>query len=45
MRVWSQGRTSSDTVWDGSLANNYSALWRTAAQNVFLVKLTYWFSM
>ncbi len=43
--VWSQGRTSNDAVWEGSLARNYSALWRTEAQNVFLVKLTYWFSM
>ena len=43
--VWSQGRTSSDSVWEDSLARNYSALWRAAPQNVLLVKFSYWFSM
>ncbi|RPJ56735.1 MAG: hydrolase [Acidobacteria bacterium] len=40
--VWSQGRTSASNLWDGSLSDNYSALWNAPSQNVFLVKLSYW---
>ena len=40
--VWSQGRTSESSVWQGSLSDNYSALWNAPSQNVFLVKLSYW---
>jgi hypothetical protein len=40
--VWSQGRTSESSVWEGSLADNYSALWKAPSQNVFLVKFSYW---
>ncbi len=40
--VWSQGRTSQSNVWQGSLSDNYSALWNAPSQNVFLVKLSYW---
>jgi hypothetical protein len=43
--VWSQGRTSAIQTWDGSLGNNFDALWRTPATNVLLVKLSYWFSL
>jgi len=40
--VWSQGRTSESSAWQGSLSDNYSALWNAPSQNVFLVKLSYW---
>jgi hypothetical protein len=42
--VWSQGRTGSLAAWDPSLASNWNALWRTSPDNVFLIKLSYWFS-
>jgi hypothetical protein len=42
--VWSQGRTGSVSLWDPSLGSNWDALWRTEADNVFLVKLSYWLS-
>jgi hypothetical protein len=42
--VWSQGRTGSVAFWDPSLGSNWDALWRTRPDNVFLVKLSYWFS-
>ena len=40
--VWSQGRTSESSSWDGSLGHNYSALWNAPSQNLLLVKLSYW---
>ncbi len=40
--VWSQGRTSESSAWDGSLGHNYSALWNAPSQNLLLVKLSYW---
>ena len=43
--VWSQGRTSDSELSDDSLGNNFDALWRSSARNVFLVKLQHWFSM
>jgi hypothetical protein len=42
--VWSQGRTSAVPLWDDSLGDNWSELWGTRPDNVFLVKLSYWFS-
>jgi hypothetical protein len=42
--VWSQGRTDSVPAWDGSFGENWDALWRARPDNVFLVKLSYWFS-
>jgi len=42
--VWSQGRTSSVAAWDSSLGSNWDALWGTRPDNVFLVKVSYWFS-
>ena len=42
--VWSQGRTSEEAYWNSSFSSNWDALWRTPAEDVFLVKLTYWFS-
>ncbi len=40
--VWSQGRTSESSVWQGSVADNYRALWNAPSQNVLLVKFSYW---
>ncbi len=42
--VWSQGRTGYAPAWDESFRGNWNALWRTQPDNVFLVKLSYWFS-
>ncbi len=42
--VWSQGRTGFDSYWRPELSSNWSALWHERADNVFLVKLAYWFS-
>ena len=42
--VWSQGRTSYAPEWDGSFGSNWDSLRQTQADNVFLVKLSYWFS-
>jgi hypothetical protein len=42
--VWSQGRTSTESRWNPGLSSNWSALWRERPDNVFLVKLSYWFS-
>ncbi len=42
--VWSQGRTDSVPAWNESFRGNWDALWRTEPDNVFLVKLSYWFS-
>ena len=43
--VWSQGRTSESDVYDDSFGTNFDALWRSADQNVFMVKLQHWFSL
>jgi hypothetical protein len=42
--VWSQGRTASAPYWEDSFGDNWSELWGTRPDNVFLVKLSYWFS-
>jgi hypothetical protein len=42
--VWSQGRTSEVPAWDSSFRSNWDELWRTSPDNVFLVKISYWFS-
>ena len=42
--VWSQGRTRYAPEWDASFGSNWDALWRARPDNVFLVKLSYWFS-
>ena len=42
--VWAQGRTASEPRWNTAFSSNWSALWRERPDNVFLVKLTYWFS-
>jgi hypothetical protein len=43
--VWSQGRTSESPLYDDSLGSNVDELWRSAARNVFLIKLQHWFSL
>ena len=43
--VWSQGRTSDSPFYDDSLGDNFDTLWRSAARNVFMVKLQHWFSL
>lgn len=42
--VWSQGRTGYAPSWNASLRDNWTELWRERPDNVFLVKLSYWFS-
>lgn len=42
--VWSQGRTGYVPEWEGSFSSNWDSLWRARADNVFLVKVSYWFS-
>ena len=42
--VWSQGRTASAPSWDPSFQSNWDELWQTSPDNVFLVKISYWFS-
>jgi hypothetical protein len=42
--VWSQGRTDGRDQWQQSFSRNWDELWTTRPQNVFLVKLSYWFS-
>ena len=42
--VWSQGRTAALPTYQASFGTNWSELWRTQPDNVFLVKLSYWFS-
>jgi hypothetical protein len=43
--VWSQGRTSGSASWEGSMGRNLDALWNADTHNVFLAKISYWFSM
>jgi len=42
--VWSQSRTGDVSSWEPSFGSNWNALWQTEADNVFLVKLSYWLS-
>jgi hypothetical protein len=42
--VWQQGRSDRDPYWDDSFHQNWTSLWHTPSDNVFLVKLSYWFS-
>jgi Domain of unknown function (DUF5916)/Carbohydrate family 9 binding domain-like len=42
--VWQQGRTGRQPYWDDSFHSNWTGLWATPADNVFLVKFSYWFS-
>jgi hypothetical protein len=42
--VWSQGRTSAARAWEQSFESNWDELWRASPDDVFLVKVSYWFS-
>jgi hypothetical protein len=42
--VWQQGRSGREPHWNDSFHENWSALWSTPPDNVFLVKVSYWFS-
>ena len=42
--VWSQGRTGSEPSWEDSFRTNWRGLWSSRPDDVFLVKLSYWFS-
>lgn len=42
--VWSQGRSGEEQSWQRGLGPNWRDLWRTRADNVLLVKLSYWIS-
>jgi hypothetical protein len=42
--VWQQGRNGEEPYWNDSFHENWRALWSTPADNVFLVKFSYWFS-
>jgi hypothetical protein len=40
--VWTQQRSGSDAFGNLDLGRDYSALWRDRADNVFMIKATYW---
>jgi len=42
--VWQQGRRGYEQYWNHSFQDNWSSLWSTPPDNVFLVKLSYWFN-
>jgi hypothetical protein len=42
--VWQQGRSGYEQYWNHSFQDNWSSLWGTQPDNVFLVKLSYWFN-
>ena len=42
--VWSQDRTGYEPSWESSFGTNGDELWGAPADNVFLVKVSYWFS-
>ncbi len=42
--VWSEGRTGEEAFAESRFGHNWSGLWRTRADDVFLVKISYWFS-
>ena len=42
--VWAQGRAGRESAWEPALGANWRGLWRARPDNVFLVKLSYWFS-
>ena len=43
--VWTHGRSDYEGVSDHSLKNNWSTLWDLESKNVFLAKMSYWFSL
>jgi len=43
--VWSSDRTGSSYLSDASLGESYRDLWQVHPGNIFLIKLSYWFSL
>ncbi len=43
--VWSQGRTGYAPAGDRTFGDQWGGLWRTRPDNVFLIKVSYWFSL
>ncbi len=43
--VWTNSRTSSEDITNDELGYNFKALFDEPAQNVFLIKFSYWFSL
>jgi hypothetical protein len=43
--VWTNNRTSSENITNDELGYNFKALFNEPAQNVFLIKFSYWFSL
>ncbi|HLO60800.1 MAG TPA: DUF5916 domain-containing protein [Bacteroidales bacterium] len=43
--VWTHNRTSDEAVTNSQFDYNMKQLFRTSAQNVFLIKFNYWFSL
>lgn len=43
--VWSQGRSSWTSAWERSVTENLDALSSAPAENVFLIKASYWFTL
>ena len=43
--VWQQGREDEVTTGTAALGRDFRALWSADAENVFIVKLTYWFGL
>jgi hypothetical protein len=43
--VWAQQRTGYESAWENSIESNVDALWSASAHNVFLAKVSYWFSI
>jgi hypothetical protein len=43
--VWSQGRTAEESRWERLFCSNWRDLWRTPADNVLMMKISYWLSL
>ena len=43
--VWSQGRTAEESRWERRFGSNWRDLWRTPADNVLMMKISYWLSL
>jgi hypothetical protein len=43
--VWTQNRTSSENITSDDLGYNFSCLFGAPAENVFMLKFIYWFSL
>lgn len=43
--VWQQGREDRETIGTAALGRDLRALWGAAAENLFIIKLTYWLGL